>query len=120
MASFVKIGVLKSMRHISAQMNFYPYFPHICVKFSRRQFHLYCSSEVLWKPAQETPYFYDGLKMRIHFSVCRETAWHFESNEHLDNVCLLRQGVCHSYFFPLYPLLRLIFMKEEWYEPNLH
>lgn len=26
MASFVKIGVIKSMRHISAQMIFYPYF----------------------------------------------------------------------------------------------
>lgn len=29
MANFVKIGVVKSMRHISAQMNFYPYFPHL-------------------------------------------------------------------------------------------
>jgi hypothetical protein len=29
MASFVKISVVKSMRHISAQMNFYPYFPHL-------------------------------------------------------------------------------------------
>lgn len=29
MASFVKVGVVKSMRHISGQMNFYQYFPHL-------------------------------------------------------------------------------------------
>jgi hypothetical protein len=42
---------------------------------------------VLWRPPQARPY----MQLQVH--MCRETAWHSDSKEHLDKFCIPRHGL---------------------------
>jgi len=71
MASFVKIGVVKSIYHISAEMNFYPYFPHLfydlCEIQQKTVSHM-IFIRILWKPEQENPTFMTVLKWEYTYA----------------------------------------------------
>jgi hypothetical protein len=97
--SVVQVGSVTVALRLRVWMNLYPYWLLFLtdlgeIRYNRCPSNTFAHLRVVKVRVGEATLL-EWTLMKLHVHAYRETAWHSDSKERLDKVCVLRNGVCH-------------------------